>query len=83
MMTKNLTIEFPIAIQLPDEITTNQELLRYAIAGSLYTQGILSAFEAQQLTGEKNRREFENKFNQYGFVFMPDSEEDIQIELNA
>lgn len=63
-------------------VLRDPEFARYLIAGSLYTQGILSGEQARQLTGDV-RRAFEEKMARYGFPIMPDDEEEIVSELNA
>jgi hypothetical protein len=52
------------------------------LAGTLYTRGELSGFEARSLTGD-DRLTFERTMAQYGFPVMPDDSEAIAQELNA
>ncbi|MCP4659552.1 MAG: hypothetical protein GY856_29460 [bacterium] len=51
MATRTLTIELPDTADIPRNISTNQDLLRYAIAGALYACGLLSDQEARNITG--------------------------------
>ena len=81
-MAKQLTIEIPEGANIPEEISLNQEYLRYLLAGTLYAREILSEKEARAITGD-NRREFLEKMARYGFCLMPESDRDIQLEINA
>lgn len=75
------TIEFPNAVHT-EALPLNQELARYEVAGVLYTKGYISGNEVREITGD-SRLKFEEKMAEYGFSVMPDTEEDIQLELNA
>ena len=77
-----LTIRFPDSATLPPDLQSDQEFLRYAVVGALYTRGILSGREARELTGD-SRRAFEEKMSQYGYALMPSTAADIRAELNA
>jgi len=67
MATRTLTIELPDTADIPLRIRTDQDLLRYAIAGALYACGLLSDQEARNITGDP-RQVFEEKVRQYGFA---------------
>ncbi len=70
MTTHSLTIEFPGTARIPRNIGRDQDLLRYAVAGTLYTRGIMSEKEARRLTGD-SEQVFEEKLKEYGFLHRP------------
>ncbi|MBF0564433.1 MAG: UPF0175 family protein [Nitrospirae bacterium] len=78
---RTYTIEFPNAVHT-EALPLNQELARYAVAGVLYVKGYISGKEAREITGD-SRRKFEENMAEYGFSIIPDTDEDIQLELNA
>lgn len=82
MAVRTLTIEFPETAKLPEDLHVDQEFLRYAVAGALYTRGLVSGREARELTGD-SRRTFEEKMSLYGYPLMPSRESDVQAELSA
>lgn len=82
MVSKTITIKLPDSAQVPSSVEADQDLLRHALAGVLYKKGILSGKEARQITGN-TRREFEENLAKYGFSIMPDTDEDLESELNA
>ena len=81
-MGKTLFIELPESALIPDEVVQNQDLLRYILAGSLYSQQILTEKEAREVTGDP-RRVFSQKMARYGFCLMPESDRDLALELKA
>lgn len=76
-----LTIQFPDQAEIP-EVLRDSEYVRYLLAGTLYSRGILSGREARSLTGD-GRRKFEENMARYGFPLMPDDEESVAVELGA
>ncbi len=66
MPAQTLTIEFPETAAIPQDVTWDQSLLRYAVAGALYVKGLLSREEAQRLTGDSGQV-FEDKLRELGF----------------
>lgn len=66
MATQTLTIELPDTAHFPDDVTIDQDRLRYIIAGGLCASGVLSAEEARQFTGDPSGV-FEEKMKGYGF----------------
>jgi len=82
MAGHTVTIEFPATAHLPKNLQSDQEFLRYVVAGALYTRGLISGREARELTGDP-RRVFEEKMSHYGYPLMPSRDSDIHAELNA
>lgn len=76
-----LTIELPGEVEVPSDLRDPQ-FVRYALAGTLYTQGKLSGREARALTGD-DRRHFELNMARYGFPLLPDDPETVAQELDA
>ena len=76
-----LTIKLPSSAKVP-EVLRDSEYVRYVLAGTLYTRGLLSGKEARALTGD-NRRTFEEKMARHGFPLLPDDEETAARELHA
>lgn len=77
-----LTIKFPATARVPGDLQSDQDFLRYAIAGTLYARERISGREARELTGD-SRRAFEEKMAHYGFPLQPGRPEDLAAELNA
>ncbi len=65
MAARTLTIEFPETADVPLDSAWDQDLLRYAIAATLYAKGLLSRAQAQRLTGDP-RPLFEEKMDGLG-----------------
>lgn len=80
-MTNTLTIELPQHAEIP-EVLRDMPYVRYVLAGTLYTRGIISGKEARSLTGD-DRRTFEENMARHGFPLMPDDDDSIRQELNA
>lgn len=78
--TKLVSINLPKHLKISEDV--ERDCLLHAFAGVLYTKGVVSGKEAREITGE-TRREFEENLPKYGFCIMPDTEEDINCELNA
>jgi hypothetical protein len=81
-MNKQLLIDLPETAYIPEAIAQDQDHLRYLLAGTLYTQQLVSELEARRITGDP-RRVFQEKMNRYGFCLMPESDHDIEMELSA
>lgn len=74
-----------LSIDLPDIKPlkgVDDRYLRELLVASLYNVGKISAKEAGQILSI-NRREFEELLPRFGFSILNDSEENIEIELNA
>ena len=80
-MKNTLTIEWPPAARVPEPLRDSQ-YVRYLLAGTLYSRGMISGRDARSLTGD-DRRAFEEKMAKYGFPLMPDDEETVSQELKA
>jgi hypothetical protein len=76
-----LTIELPPSARVPEPLR-DAEYVRYVLAGTLYSRGMISGREARALTGD-DRRAFEENMAKYGFPLMPDDDESVAQELNA
>ena len=59
----------------------DEQTLKEAGACALYNAEKISLPQAMQIMGV-TRREFEEKFNSYGFCMMPSDPETLQIERN-
>lgn len=70
MTSHTLTIDFPDAAAIPSNLGIHQDLLRYAIAGALIAQGLLTKDEARRLTGD-SPSVFAEKLRAYGFSPVP------------
>ncbi|MEO5358380.1 MAG: UPF0175 family protein [Nitrospirae bacterium YQR-1] len=82
MIKKTFTLELPDSVQ-PERLSLiDQEFFRYITAGILYMKGIISGKEAREITG-LTQREFEENMAKYGFVIMPDTDKDIEIETKT
>lgn len=74
-----------LSIELPDIKPLkgiDDQYLRELLVVSLYNVGKISAKEAGQILS-LNRREFEELLPRFGFSILNDSEDNIEIELNA
>jgi hypothetical protein len=74
-----------LSIELPDIFTIselNDAYLKEALVATLYHVGKLSEKESCVALG-KTRREFEELLPKFGFSILGDSQESINIELNA
>jgi hypothetical protein len=80
-LRNTLTIELPLSARVPEPLRDAQ-YVRYVLAGTLYSRGMISGRDARSLTGD-DRRAFEENMAKYGFPLMPDDEESIAQELNA
>lgn len=74
-----LSIELPDIKPLSD---MNDNYLKEMLISTLYNIGKISAKEASNILG-KTRREFEELLPKFGFSILNDSQENIEIELNA
>lgn len=74
-----LSIELPDIRPLSD---LNDIYLKEMLIAALYNVGKISAHEAAMILG-KTRREFEELLPQFGFSILNDSQDNIDIELNA
>jgi len=85
---KNINLgDFPmrLSIELPDIkplSDMNDKFLKELLISTLYNVGKISANEAAKILG-KTRREFEELLPRFGFSILNDSQENIEIELNA
>jgi Uncharacterised protein family (UPF0175) len=80
-LRNTLTIELPLSARVPEPLRDAQ-YVRYVLAGTLYSRGMISGRHARSLTGD-DRRAFEENMAKYGFPLMPDDEESVVQELNA
>ncbi len=74
-----------LTIDLPDIKPLkkiNDSFLKEMLIANLYHIGILSGKEAREILG-KSRREFEDCLPKFGFSILNDSQENIDLELNA
>ena len=74
-----------VSIELPDIkplSDMNDKYLKEMIIATLYNIGKISAKEAAMILG-KTRRQFEELLPKFGFSILNDSQENIEIELNA
>jgi Uncharacterised protein family (UPF0175) len=76
-----LTIELPPTARVPASLR-DADYVRYVLAGTLYSRGLISGREARSLTGD-DRRTFEETMARHGFPLMPDDEESVAQELNV
>jgi predicted HTH domain antitoxin len=74
-----LSIELPDIKPLSD---MNDKYLKEMLIATLYNVGKISAKEAAKILG-KTRREFEELLPKFGFSILNDSQDNIEIELNA
>lgn len=74
-----LTIELPEIKPLSD---LDDIYLKEMLIATLYHVGKLSAKEASTIL-DKTRREFEEMLPKFGFSVLNDSQENIDIDLNA
>jgi predicted HTH domain antitoxin len=74
-----LSIELPDIKPLSD---MNDKYLKEMLIATLYNLGKISAKEAAKILS-KTRREFEELLPQFGLSILNDSQENIEIELNA
>lgn len=80
-LRNTLTIELPPSARIPEPLRDTQ-YVRYVLAGTLYSRGLISGKDARSLTGD-DRRAFEENMAKYGFPLMPDDEESVHQELTA
>ncbi len=71
-----------VELDLPDSLDVDQRYIEEAVMALLYSTGKVSAFQACQ-TLKINRRLFEEMLPHYGFSVLVDSDDNIDIELNA
>ena len=74
-----LSIELPDIKPLSD---MNDKFFKELIVATLYNIGKISAREAAKILGI-TRRQFEELLPKFGFSILNDSQENIEIELNA
>lgn len=72
-----------VSLELPDSmVSVDPRYLKEALIAMLYHTGKLSERQAREVLG-MTRRAFEEMLPRFGFSVLVDSQENLDIELNA
>jgi Uncharacterised protein family (UPF0175) len=72
-----------VSLELPDSmVSVDPRYLKEALIAMLYHTGKLSERQAREVLG-MTRRAFEEMLPRFGFSALVDSQENLEIELNA
>lgn len=80
MPANQIVITVPENVPIPAGVEDNQDLLRGAVAVTLYKKGVLSMKQARDFMG-LSRRGFEEVLPEYGYTMM--DEKDFQTEVDS